>query len=134
MEGGNGVWRFLGRGLAWVPAIAWAGLIFFVSSQPKETFVKLGLSGTLLSVAGHLVTYAVLMVLLVIALREGGRLPAKQSYLVAFLLVALYGLSDEYHQSFVPGRTATLWDWLVDLLGAGLAWAALIRWEQRRRR
>jgi VanZ family protein len=106
-------------------------VIYFVSAQPKEAFVRLGLSGTLLSIAGHLITYAVLMVLLVIALRVWGRLPAQQSCVVAFLLVALYGLSDEYHQSFVPGRTATMWDWLVDLMGAGLAWLAIARRDRR---
>ncbi|HSG18522.1 MAG TPA: VanZ family protein [Anaerolineae bacterium] len=117
------------RGLAWLPALAWAGVIYFVSAQPKEAFVRFGLSGALLPIAGHLITYAVLMVLLVIALRVGGRLPVEQSCVVAFLLVALFGLSDEYHQSFVPGRTATMWDWLVDLLGAGLAWLAINRWN-----
>lgn len=91
-------WGPLRRGAACLPAIAWAGLIFFISSQPKETLEKLGLSSTLLSIAGHLISYAVLMALLVFALRLGGRLSAKHSYLVAFLLVALYGLSDEYHQ------------------------------------
>ena len=121
----------IGRGLAWLPALAWAGLIYFVSAQPKEAFVRLGLTGTLLPIAGHLITYAVLMVLLIIALRVGGRLPAQQSCVVAFLLVALYGLTDEYHQSFVPGRTATMWDWLVDLFGAGLAWLAIARRDRR---
>lgn len=115
--------------MAWLPPLAWAGVIYFVSAQPKEAFVRFGLSGALLPIAGHLITYAVLMVLLVIALRVGGRLPVEQSCVVAFLLVALFGLSDEYHQSFVPGRTATMWDWLVDLLGAGLAWLAINRWN-----
>ena len=87
------------RGLAWLPPLAWAGVIYFVSAQPKEAFVRFGLSGALLPIAGHLITYAVLMVLLVIALRVGGRLPVEQSCVVAFLLVALFGLSDEYHQS-----------------------------------
>ena len=122
-----------GRWLAWLPAIGWAGVIFFVSAQPKEALVRLGLSGTLLSIAGHLITYALLMILLVVALSSGGRLSVQQSCLVAFLLVALYGLSDEYHQSFVRGRTATLWDWFVDLLGAGIAWLAITRWDRRAR-
>jgi VanZ family protein len=112
-----------------LPPLAWAGVIYFVSAQPKEAFVRFGLSGALLPIAGHLITYAVLMVLLVIALRVGGRLSVEQSCVVAFLQVALFGLSDEYHQSFVPGRTATMWDWLVDLLGAGLAWLAINRWN-----
>lgn len=123
-----------GRGrrlLAWLPPLVWAGLIFFISNQPKETFQKLGFTGQALSVGGHLIVYFVLMILLVLALRASTNLSNKQVYLVAFLIVAIYGLSDEYHQSFVPGRTPTLEDWLVDLIGAGLAMLVLLRWDHR---
>ena len=115
------------RVLIWLPAVAWAGLIFFLSSQPDETFEKLGLQGQLLSIGGHLVVYFVLMVLLVVALRFSSDLSSRQITIVAFLIVALYGLSDEYHQSFVPGRTATIDDWIVDLVGAAIAWIILLR-------
>ena len=43
---------------------------------------------------------------------------------VAVLLAALYGISDEVHQAFVPMRTADLWDWIADGIGAGLGAAA----------
>ncbi len=123
-----------GRGrrfLAWLPALAWAGLIFFVSAQPKVTFQRLGFTGQALSVGGHLIVYFVLMILLVLALRASTNLSNKQVYLVAFFIVAIYGLSDEYHQSFVPGRTPTLVDWIVDLSGAVLALVVLLRWDHR---
>jgi len=118
-----------GRGrrlLAWLAVLAWAGLIFFVSAQPKETFQRLGFTGQALSVGGHLIVYFVLMILLVLAQRASTKLSNKQ-----VLIVAIYGLSDEYHQSFVPGRTPTLVDWIVDLVGAGLALLVLLRWERR---
>jgi VanZ family protein len=118
------------RFLAWLPVLAWAGLIFFISAQPKETFQRLGFTGLALSVGGHLIVYFILMILLVLALRASTKLSNKQVYLVAFLIVAIYGLSDEYHQSFVPGRTPTLVDWLVDLIGAGLALLVLLRWDR----
>jgi VanZ family protein len=123
-----------GRGrsvVAWLLVIAWAGLIFFVSDQPKETFQRLGFTGQVLSVGGHLIVYFVLMILLVLALRASTKLSTKQVYLLAFLIVAIYGLSDEYHQSFVPGRTPTLVDWVVDLIGAALALLVLLRWDRR---
>ncbi len=41
---------------------------------------------------------------------------------IAAAAAALYGLSDEFHQSFVAGRTATVGDWLADFLG-GLSFA-----------
>jgi VanZ family protein len=120
------------RVLAWLPAVAWAGLIFFLSAQPDETLEKLGLQGQLLSIGGHLVVYFVLMVLLVVALRLSSNLPSRQVYILSFLIVALYGLSDEYHQSFVPGRTATIADWFVDLIGAAIAWIILLRLKHHR--
>lgn len=39
---------------------------------------------------------------------------------------SLYGASDEWHQSFVPGRSSDVWDWLADTLGAGLAVLVLL--------
>lgn len=108
----------------------WAGLIFFLSAQPQSTFPKLPLE-ELLSVGAHFSVYAVLMALLVRALRwQGG--PAARAWLVAFVLAALYGLSDEYHQSFVPGRTPDPIDWLTDLAGALTVWVILLRRERRR--
>lgn len=49
-------------------------------------------------------------------------------------VAGLFGLTDELHQGFVPGRVASLWDWVADLLGAAagagaLAWA--LAWRGR---
>lgn len=63
-----------------------------------------------------------------------GRLPL---YALAFVWASLYGLSDEWHQSFVPGRDASLWDFIADMTGAALAVAFIaIRaaWRNRRGR
>ena len=47
--------------------------------------------------------------------------------LCAWAFSALYGLSDEFHQSFVPGRVASLWDALADAIGGG-AGVLVARW------
>jgi VanZ family protein len=47
-------------------------------------------------------------------------------FLVALLLIAVYALLDEYHQSFVPSRTGTIYDSLIDTAG-GLTGLILIR-------
>lgn len=51
----------------------------------------------------------------------------KQStvFIVSICFCSLYGISDEWHQSMVPGRTPDIWDWLVDTLGAILAMACI---------
>jgi len=89
-------------------ALAWAALIFAASSQPGSS---VGLPPPWDKLA-HLITYAVLAGLL----RAGGLAPAP-----ALATAALYGLSDEWHQSFVPGRDASLADWAADVSGAVLA-------------
>lgn len=53
--------------------------------------------------------------------------PLYRRHLAVFLLTCLFGALDEWHQSFVPGRDASPWDWAADTLGAavGLALASL---------
>jgi VanZ family protein len=46
------------------------------------------------------------------------------SPLVSLLIASLYGVSDEVHQAFVPGRDSSPFDWLADTIGAGLVCAA----------
>jgi hypothetical protein len=122
----------LQRLLAWLPAILWAGIIFFLSAQPGPKLERLGLTGDLLSLATHFSLYAVLMILLVFAIRQSNLLTVPWSEVLAFILLAIYAFSDEYHQSFVPGRVATPLDWLTDIIGAIVVWVILILWTRRK--
>jgi VanZ family protein len=74
----------------------------------------------------HFIAYAVLAALLCRAL-SGSGVTAARTLLWAFVLATLYGVSDEVHQSHVPGREADVMDLLADALGAAggaLAWYA----------
>jgi VanZ family protein len=51
---------------------------------------------------------------------------------VAVLLVTLYGLADEWRQSFTPGRAVEVADWVADTLGAITAVAIYTRWTRYR--
>jgi hypothetical protein len=51
---------------------------------------------------------------------------------VAVLLVSLFGLTDEWHQSFTPGRMVEVADWVADTLGAIMAVALYVRWPHYR--
>ena len=53
---------------------------------------------------------------------------------IALLAVALIGAIDEWHQFFVPGRSSSAWDWLMDVMGAGVAVYVYCRWGRRARR
>lgn len=104
----------------WLLALAWMGGIYFLSAQSNLVLpVELWWSGALSWIA-HFTEYAILASLLWLALRSSPRL-ARHATAIAFGLTALYALSDELHQSFVPGRMPDARDWLVDLAGAALA-------------
>lgn len=50
----------------------------------------------------------------------------------AVLIVSLFGLTDEWHQSFTPGRSVEVADWVADTLGAIAAVALYVYWKNYR--
>ena len=113
--------------LLWLPALLWMVVIFVLSSQSGLRVSDDAAVDKPLRVAAHLGSYALLAGLLLLALDRGAR-PTLRRVAVAFAVAALYGVSDEVHQSLVPDRTGRAEDVLVDALGAaiGVAVAALI--------
>lgn len=94
------------RLLPWLAVVGWMGAIFVGSSVPGSQVP--GRFGSL----GHFGEYAILGALLVLALTSPKRA------LMAVALASAYGITDELHQLFVPGRCSDPVDWLVDTLGA----------------
>jgi VanZ family protein len=101
------------------PAIVWALLIFILSSIPKLPLPELDLDFK--DKIAHTVAYAILGYLTARALFYQSRFPGwrKKFLLFAILLGIVYGISDEIHQYFVPGRVADVGDLIAD---AGLPW------------
>ena len=58
---------------------------------------------------------------------------SKRWFLVSLVLVVVYALVDEYHQSFVPSRTGTIYDSLIDMVGGFAALIAVRRYDWFRR-
>ena len=120
------LFRWLRR-LAFTGAVAgWMGLIFYLSSlsqaeasRPLEAPVVSWL-GELRSLAAHLVLYGVLAALVQASLWSWRTAAPYQLRwaLAAAAFAAVYGVSDEYHQSLVPGRTPSLFDILANGVGA----------------
>ena len=103
---------------AFLPALLYAGIIFLLSAQSDPLhFLPHGL--TLQDKLLHALEYAALGALLVPGLRLAGRTPRGALFL-AVALASLYGATDEFHQSLVPGRDADVVDWVADTLGAAL--------------
>jgi VanZ family protein len=83
----------------------------------------------------HFTEYALLALLAVRAFHTSRRAAlGRVWWLVAFALVACVSLLDEYHQSFLPSRTGTIYDSLLDMTGGATALACAALWLRRRRR
>jgi hypothetical protein len=119
----------------WAPPIAWMALIYYGSSQPTLPTISDGFLDQLVKYGAHFVEYAVLAVLWYRAIYS--RFPHPKIQPLAFLIVVIYALSDEFHQSFVPGRSATWQDVAVDVMGGACAlllWNVFHeRWRRSRR-
>lgn len=113
-----GVWNLRSPFWLWTPVVFLMLSIFTASSIPDIGQLPGGMSDK----SSHSIAYAVLAGLLLRAL-AGGRLSGInwRAASAAVLLATLYGASDEWHQSFVPGRTADRYDILADGIGAAVA-------------
>ena len=100
----------------WGPPLAWAALIFLLSSSSLERAPAL--DKPLADKAAHAVFFAVLSALLIRALHRGCSLSWGRAAVLAFVITSTYGGLDEYHQSFVPRRSPELADWVADTTGA----------------
>ena len=107
-------------------AAAWAASIFWVSSQPNPfPYVPSAILSH--DKVLHACAYALLGFLVRGAL-AGTRFGARAALVLAVFASTAYGASDEWHQSFVPNRTADVFDLAADALGAaaGAALAAVV--------
>jgi VanZ family protein len=117
----------------WGPALLLMAVIFGLSAQPRASLPDFASWDLLVKKGGHMFGYALLGAAYLRGL-AGSRPTAPRWRLaaVAVALAAIYGASDEFHQSFVPGRGATVVDVLIDTLGAALGVAGSLAWLQRR--
>lgn len=113
----------------WGPVAAYMALIFILSSQPTLPGSSLTPDWT-----QHGVAFGGLAL---IALRatSGGRWSGvtRRAVIAAWLITAAYGVADEWHQSFVPSRTADLRDVAADATGAAVALGGAFWWGMIRR-
>lgn len=102
----------------WLPVYGWALAIFFFSSLPAPSLPK---SPYPVDKLFHLIEYGIFSFLLSRVFRNAGyRFSRRFIYFLSVLIAFLYGLSDEFHQYFVPGRDCSIWDALSDMIGAAI--------------
>jgi VanZ family protein len=108
--------------LQWLAVVLWAGVIFVLSSIPSLQVPFAHSFDFPLRKLAHIGEYAVLTALLWWAFRmhTGSRI---QAWLLATLAAVLYGVSDEWHQTFVAGRHGSFRDVGIDALGIAASYA-----------
>ncbi|HEY0726524.1 MAG TPA: VanZ family protein [Pyrinomonadaceae bacterium] len=142
--------RFLSR---YLPLVAWLIFISYASSDSFNAGNTSRIIGplvlwlfpnttpeTLLGIhiitrkAAHFTEYAILAYLAARAFRTSPRPALANRWFIASLaLVVAYALLDEYHQTFVPSRTGSIYDSLIDIAG-GLTALLIIRYRHNRAR
>jgi len=107
-------WRFL----YWLPAVAVATTIFALSSVSDFGALEhpfLAESDKTI----HAIAYGILAVSILWGILGGfDRVPFFRTLVLAAAMASIYGITDEFHQYFVPGRAAVWQDWAADTVGA----------------
>ena len=103
----------------WLPPILWGLIIFSFSSLRVGSSNEIYWKDFVIKKTAHIVEYSILAVLLYRAM-IGSDIEKKKSIIFAILIVSLYGFTDEFHQSFTPGREPRIRDVIIDTIGGAL--------------
>jgi len=136
------------------PLVAWMVLIFFASTGalsgentsrivrplllwlfPEISDEKIALAHFVTRKVAHFLEYGVLALLAARAFsKSSSQWLRRRWFVLSLLLAVVYSLADEYHQSFVPSRGASVYDSLIDTLGGLTALLLYYAWKNRRER
>ena len=104
----------------WAPPVLYMVLIFVISSLEQPPLPMPEFEWLTIDKLYHFIEYAILggLVARAFVKAKPAIVPSRWVWYVAAVFSILYGASDEWHQTFVPGRFATLADWVADVLGS----------------
>ncbi len=109
--------------LYWLPSVILMAIIFSFSSIPSSEMPTFGLWDFLIKKGGHMIGYGLLALAYWYAFGWN-----KKFWWLVILLAVIYAISDESHQSFVPGRHPSWVDaFVIDGFGAGIA-VTIVYW------
>lgn len=136
------------------PLILWVAVIFFASTSefsasntsrivrplllwlfPDISEERIAFAHFLVRKMAHFTEYAVFALLAARAFSSSSlEMLRRRWFMAALLLVVLYSLSDEFHQSFVPTRSASILDSLIDMAGGLTALVIYSLWRRKKTR
>jgi len=108
-------------------------VIFGFSSIPSDEMLDFGFLDYIIKKGGHAVGYGLLGLSYFRGLKgDNSETPSRWFYL-AWAMAVLYSATDEFHQSFVPGRHPDVTDVMIDAFGAALALSLANRYYKKKR-
>ena len=111
----------------WLPVFFWGLIIFSFSSLTTPSTSEIFWQDFVVKKTAHMVEYGIFALLLYRALRAY-ETDQTRAVILSILFAGLYGLTDEFHQSFTPGREPRVRDVAFDTIGASLS--MLIIWKK----
>ena len=116
---------------AWITVFAWLAFIELLTSLPGSALPPLPPAPVRLDWVAHFSLYGMLGVLLArVGVLESW---SRRRLALTVVMISLFGVLDELHQLFIPGRSCEVGDWAMDTLGSaigftGLLWVAGTSW------
>ncbi len=103
----------------YIPLAVYWIILFVMTSLPSTMSISVGVSDKI----EHFGAYGLLSVFLFLALKFQSKYSVLSDYPATFtvIIASLYGIIDEFHQLYIPGRSAEFYDWLADFSGSILA-------------
>ena len=114
--------------IRWGPAILMMLVIFAFSATPGKDLPNFEWADVLVKKGGHMLGYGLLALSFLRGL-HGKSDKDRRASIMAWGLAVLYAITDEFHQSFVPGRHASPMDVLIDGIGAAVLLFVWLRYR-----
>lgn len=103
----------------WLPPILWGLVIFSFSSYPVGVATEIYWKDFIIKKTAHVIEYGILATLLYRAMVNSD-VEKRKAMWISILISFLYGITDEFHQSFTPGREPNTRDVFIDTIGASI--------------
>ena len=121
------------RVIWWALFVVWLGAIFYASSMSGSE-VSPYVPTYLLHKLAHFLAYSSGAVILALCLRFSTAWGWGKIFVVSVVAVSVYGATDEWHQSFTPGRGPAVLDWLIDTVSGFIGVSVLLKVRLRLKR
>ena len=119
--------------MRWGPAALMMVVIFWFSSIPSYEMLDFGFLDFIIKKGGHAFGYGLLGLSYLRGLKGNSQKIHSRWFYMAWAMAVLYSITDEFHQSFVPGRNPAVTDVMIDAFGAALALFLVYRFYKQKR-